>query len=255
MSWIQSWTQIVQAHSARGRLRDKHQIKLRDKLAKLKAEQMEKAVEEGVNEELDPRDAMMARTSERAAAPSKSRSASASRENSEAEEESEDEGEKIVTAMIEEYAAGGYSPVLLTIDELEKGTVTYMEEEDVAKRNFDQGKALGGKEVKGKGTEQERDMEAEARKGMGQDEAQFSVETMLEQSYDWSDKYRPRKPRYFNRVHTGFEWNKYNQTHYDFDNPPPKIVQVTHSVQHLHFPNTLICFLFRVTNSTSSILT
>merc|ERR1712007_320763 len=60
---------------------------------------------------------------------------------------------------------------------------------------------------------------------MGQDEAQFPVETMLEQSYDWSDKYRPRKPRYFNRVHTGFEWNKYNQTHYDFDNPPPKIVQ------------------------------
>jgi len=23
----------------------------------------------------------------------------------------------------------------------------------------------------------------------------------------------------------GFEWNKYNQTHYDTDNPPPKIVQ------------------------------
>jgi len=23
----------------------------------------------------------------------------------------------------------------------------------------------------------------------------------------------------------GFEWNKYNQTHYDMDNPPPKIVQ------------------------------
>ncbi|RVE52954.1 hypothetical protein evm_002431 [Chilo suppressalis] len=41
----------------------------------------------------------------------------------------------------------------------------------------------------------------------------------------WADKYRPRKPRYFNRVHTGFEWNKYNQTHYDMDNPPPKIVQ------------------------------
>ncbi|XP_047997249.1 cactin [Leguminivora glycinivorella] len=41
----------------------------------------------------------------------------------------------------------------------------------------------------------------------------------------WPDKYRPRKPRYFNRVHTGFEWNKYNQTHYDMDNPPPKIVQ------------------------------
>lgn len=61
---------------------------------------------------------------------------------------------------------------------------------------------------------------------MGEDEAQFSVEAALDsQVYLWSDKYRPRKPRYFNRVHTGFEWNKYNQTHYDMDNPPPKIVQ------------------------------
>eukprot|EP01083_Nonionella_stella_P005875 16959_1 len=33
------------------------------------------------------------------------------------------------------------------------------------------------------------------------------------------EKYRPRKPRYFNRVKTGYDWNKYNQTHYDHDNP------------------------------------
>ncbi|XP_014513749.1 cactin [Vigna radiata var. radiata] len=45
------------------------------------------------------------------------------------------------------------------------------------------------------------------------------------QVYWWHDKYRPRKPKYFNRVHTGYEWNKYNQTHYDHDNPPPKVVQ------------------------------
>ncbi|KAK7392526.1 hypothetical protein VNO78_20969 [Psophocarpus tetragonolobus] len=45
------------------------------------------------------------------------------------------------------------------------------------------------------------------------------------QAYWWHDKYRPRKPKYFNRVHTGYEWNKYNQTHYDHDNPPPKVVQ------------------------------
>ncbi|KAK0555358.1 hypothetical protein OC846_001198 [Tilletia horrida] len=44
-------------------------------------------------------------------------------------------------------------------------------------------------------------------------------------TYQYEDKYRPRKPRYFNRVHTGYEWNKYNQTHYDTDNPPPKVVQ------------------------------
>lgn len=34
-----------------------------------------------------------------------------------------------------------------------------------------------------------------------------------------------KKPRYFNRVKTGYDWNKYNQTHYDHDNPPPKTVQ------------------------------
>ncbi len=42
----------------------------------------------------------------------------------------------------------------------------------------------------------------------------------------WHEKHKPRRPKYFNRVHTGYEWNKYNQTHYDHDNPPPKTVQV-----------------------------
>jgi hypothetical protein len=46
----------------------------------------------------------------------------------------------------------------------------------------------------------------------------------LSQIYWWHEKYRPRKPKYFNRVHTGYEWNKYNQTHYDSENPPPKVV-------------------------------
>mmetsp|Transcript_16090 Transcript_16090/g.41105 ORF Transcript_16090/g.41105 Transcript_16090/m.41105 type:complete len:678 (+) Transcript_16090:112-2145(+) len=73
-----------------------------------------------------------------------------------------------------------------------------------------------------------RRMAVSASKIMGDDagEAQFSVEANLaSQVYWWHDKYRPRKPKYFNRVHTGYEWNKYNQTHYDHDNPPPKTVQ------------------------------
>uniref|UniRef100_A0A915EAK8 Splicing factor Cactin C-terminal domain-containing protein n=1 Tax=Ditylenchus dipsaci TaxID=166011 RepID=A0A915EAK8_9BILA len=73
---------------------------------------------------------------------------------------------------------------------------------------------------------QEAQMMEIAQHGMDKDETAFTDEEQLErQSYLWSDKYRPRKPRYFNRVHTGFDWNKYNQTHYDIDNPPPKIVQ------------------------------
>ncbi|CAO3612023.1 unnamed protein product [Cunninghamella blakesleeana] len=68
--------------------------------------------------------------------------------------------------------------------------------------------------------------EKEKANGVDEDEAIFNIEAELtKQTYLWQDKYRPRKPRYFNRVHTGYEWNKYNQTHYDFDNPPPKVVQ------------------------------
>ncbi|KAI9340867.1 cactus-binding C-terminus of cactin protein-domain-containing protein [Obelidium mucronatum] len=64
---------------------------------------------------------------------------------------------------------------------------------------------------------------------MEDDEEAFMEEAKLagldKTTYLWQDKYRPRKPRFFNRVHTGYEWNKYNQTHYDSDNPPPKVVQ------------------------------
>ncbi|ETW83838.1 hypothetical protein HETIRDRAFT_170300 [Heterobasidion irregulare TC 32-1] len=68
---------------------------------------------------------------------------------------------------------------------------------------------------------------AEAEKDMDEEEELFNLEENIVNptTYNWEDKYRPRKPRYFNRVHTGYEWNKYNQTHYDTDNPPPKVVQ------------------------------
>ncbi|CAK5262963.1 unnamed protein product [Mycena citricolor] len=68
---------------------------------------------------------------------------------------------------------------------------------------------------------------AEAERELDEEEELFNLEENISNptSYNWEDKYRPRKPRYFNRVHTGYEWNKYNQTHYDTDNPPPKVVQ------------------------------
>ncbi|KAF7331853.1 Ubiquitin activating enzyme [Mycena kentingensis (nom. inval.)] len=68
---------------------------------------------------------------------------------------------------------------------------------------------------------------AEAEKDLDEEEELFNLEETISNptSYNWEDKYRPRKPRYFNRVQTGYEWNKYNQTHYDTENPPPKVVQ------------------------------
>ncbi|KAK5656942.1 hypothetical protein OQA88_3464 [Cercophora sp. LCS_1] len=67
----------------------------------------------------------------------------------------------------------------------------------------------------------------EVARGVGEGEEIFTGEEAVPGITKplWADKYRPRKPRYFNRVQMGYEWNKYNQTHYDHDNPPPKVVQ------------------------------
>merc|ERR1712224_410258 len=51
--------------------------------------------------------------------------------------------------------------------------------------------------------------------------SQYNIDIQV---YWWLDRFKLRKPKYFNRVHTGYEWNRYNQTHYDAENPPPKMV-------------------------------
>ncbi|KAL4890789.1 mid region of cactin-domain-containing protein [Aspergillus ambiguus] len=69
--------------------------------------------------------------------------------------------------------------------------------------------------------------ERELARGISENEEIFTGEEAVSTTSQpqWASKYRPRKPRYFNRVQMGYEWNKYNQTHYDHDNPPPKVVQ------------------------------
>jgi hypothetical protein len=69
--------------------------------------------------------------------------------------------------------------------------------------------------------------ERELAKGVSENEEIFTGEEAVNTGSQpqWAGKHRPRKPRYFNRVQMGYEWNKYNQTHYDHDNPPPKVVQ------------------------------
>lgn len=69
--------------------------------------------------------------------------------------------------------------------------------------------------------------EREVARGVQENEEIFvgEEEVSTTSKPQWANKYRPRKPRYFNRVQMGYEWNKYNQTHYDHENPPPKVVQ------------------------------
>lgn len=67
--------------------------------------------------------------------------------------------------------------------------------------------------------------EREVARGVTEDEEVFAAEETVTDSKPMTGGHRARKPRYFNRVAMGYEWNKYNQTHYDHDNPPPKVVQ------------------------------
>ncbi|XP_043690288.1 cactin-like [Telopea speciosissima] len=133
-----------------------------------------------------------------------------------------------------EEEPGSFSPQLLHGDEneeaidpeedrieLERKRVAVLEEQQRRIRES----------MASKPNSSEDNLELKAMKAMGAMEEGDAVfgsgaEVNLDsQVYWWHDKYRPRKPKYFNRVHTGYEWNKYNQTHYDHDNPPPKIVQ------------------------------
>ncbi|KAJ4746211.1 Cactin [Rhynchospora pubera] len=152
----------------------------------------------------------------------------------------EDERERSLEPIIEEREedneeeAGSFSPVLMhgsedeeAIDpEEDKAELERKREAVVAEHQRRIKEAMAAKKAS-----VPDEMELKAMKAMGAMEEGDAVfgsgaEVHLDsQVYWWHDKYRPRKPKYFNRVHTGYEWNKYNQTHYDHDNPPPKIVQ------------------------------
>ncbi|XP_037315484.2 splicing factor Cactin [Pungitius pungitius] len=250
VGYWESLLQQVRVYMSRARLRERHQDVLRQKLFKLKQEQ---GVESEplfpiIKEELSEDD-----EETKAEEPGQSSSPSTRDKNRETEgddegagpstsaegdadggdkKNEEKEGEVVEAVLTEEdliqqsqaeYDSGRYSPTLLTTSELPLDTHTTTPEEDETRLQL----ARTQLQVTGDASESAEDaFIRRAKQGMGNDEAQFSVELPITgKMYLWADKYRPRKPRFFNRVHTGFEWNKYNQTHYDFDNPPPKIVQ------------------------------
>jgi len=64
----------------------------------------------------------------------------------------------------------------------------------------------------------------ERERGMESDEELFATEVPTTEAPTTALS-EPRKPRYLNKIKTGFEWNKYNQTHYSTDEPPPRTVQ------------------------------
>lgn len=99
-----------------------------------------------------------------------------------------------------DYEAGKYSPPLLRQNDLEMDAVVYDPMDDIRKLEVNRQQVRQTGKVRADG---ETIFEKKAREGMNDEEAQFSVEFNLDQqAFMWSDKYRPRKPRFFNRVHT-----------------------------------------------------
>jgi len=254
VGYWESLLQQLKAHKARTRLRERHQEVLRQKLFKLKREQ---GIESGplfpvINEEAarasssaspaqvkpesqeattsgqtsSQRDSPQPQTSTDPDEPKvdvKSKEEEMKGDDEDVEDEEEEEVMTEEDLLELEYMKGGYSPRLFRPEELTIDAIIYDEQDDSKKLELARKQVFATGRVR---TDGETEFEKKAREGMDMDEAQFSVEVSLDQqAFMWSDKYRPRKPRFFNRVHTGFEWNKYNQTHYDIDNPPPKIVQ------------------------------
>ncbi|XP_059474217.1 splicing factor Cactin isoform X2 [Neocloeon triangulifer] len=216
----------LKAHMARARLRDRHQANLRKKLQILKEQQEVKEEPEDDYEEPSTSTSAQIEVPEDQSEDSKAADNEAEEEASGETAEGQ-EADQMLNDAFAQYERGSYSPKYLGPAALDAGTVVIAEEDDEQRLQFARQKLLGKGSVKVEEiSAEERALQKEARIGMTNEEVQFSVESTLEKEvYLWSDKYRPRKPRYFNRVHTGFEWNKYNQTHYDMDNPPPKIVQ------------------------------
>ncbi|XP_030381525.1 cactin [Scaptodrosophila lebanonensis] len=240
ISYWESLLSQLKAHMARARLRDRHQQLLREKLLTLKREteagseppsaagaaakspltQMETAADVKEEDEEDQREG--------------------EEEPAHESEETENPMREILNA-VRLYKLGNYSPTYIREEDFNGRKVGASDDEGnnsednillsdgEDERRLQRQRLLIVHPERADGvtlTPQELRMRNEARKGMQGDEAEFSVETVLDAVPQLAtDKYRPRKPRYFNRVHTGFEWNKYNQTHYDMDNPPPKIVQ------------------------------
>lgn len=199
----------LKAYMARARLRDKHQEILKQKLEILKQEQI--AI---TGQNIEPSTFVVPMQIDEKEL-----------EELESEEEEISQEEFQLNESLNLYEQGSYSPIYLSLNDLETGIISITTEEDETNLENLRNSVLP-KEEEDPYSKEEMAMRKEAVKGMDTDEATFSVEAKIDsQVYLWSDKYRPRKPRYFNRVHTGFEWNKYNQTHYDMDNPPPKIVQ------------------------------
>ncbi|KAI9021945.1 mid region of cactin-domain-containing protein [Hyaloraphidium curvatum] len=227
---VEYWEALMKSllvWKAKTRLKDMHRVMLRKRLERLRERQREEAAR-GVEELRQPIKLQL-----QSAGRKQAEALPENGEEDDAGPDAEDEAEELPDAYdpsmsprpLEELSKEDQDLEIVNEDEdalvLEEKRKLVLSQQLVAKPRPKAAVAAPAFE-----SNDDRLWREEAAKAMDEDEEVFASEVAPEtKSYLWQDKYRPRKPRYFNRVHTGYEWNKYNQTHYDTDNPPPKVVQ------------------------------
>ncbi|KAH8929888.1 hypothetical protein BT69DRAFT_1235567 [Atractiella rhizophila] len=212
---------------AKAKLRDMHEVVLKNRLEQLRKRQRDDALK--VQAELAAAAANMdvnMGEDEKLSAPN------ASASGRRTEEEREPWTEDMMPRLWSRKEVEDWRDVEI-VDEAQEREKLYAQRRQVTKTRFVPMKnkpksayELATERMHDKELEAEAMYAAEVARGLDEEEEVFNAEEEIRgQVYSWEDKYRPRKPKYFNKVQTGYDWNKYNQTHYDTDNPPPKVVQ------------------------------
>jgi len=235
IGYWESLLQQLKAYIARARLRERHQSKLRQKLDELKNQHDEDSDSDSVQNpiKIEKAESPQPGHSQQKTENVEDEANVESKVSVEEPNASMEDNERLLPKLSEEemaveayatYEDGSYSPRLIPFQDVDE-TKWVDPDDDIHRLGFLRIQVKSGSSVEEEEVA-DKVYSSEATKILGEGEEAFNVPfNIAKKTYSWTDKYRPRKPRFFNRVHTGYEWNKYNQTHYDTDNPPPKIVQ------------------------------
>ncbi|KAK9478355.1 cactus-binding C-terminus of cactin protein-domain-containing protein [Lipomyces japonicus] len=142
----------------------------------------------------------------------------------------DDEADKVHSHELQPLAPDEFSKKLLEdqqrvaklgfipMKSLEEDHKIFQPKKRVKKKSSDKYKKRPSKEK----SAADRFLEREMARGTRDNEELFNVEEVLD-----TTELAPGliKPRFHNRIQTGYDWNRYNQTHYSHSDPPPKTVQ------------------------------
>lgn len=181
----------LQTHMARARLRDRHKLTLKRKLHKIKEEQ-------GIFHAPISTSSTISSTSTISKSKDNENNQISSLNHSEIESY-----EDLENKCLRDYEQGRYSPVLVNINDLDLEIQKRCTDEtdDCEKLRQQRESVIKSGSVK---PDVEDAFEAFAR-SMGtltSDDSMINTVVPMDVQYLWSDKYRPRKPRVFNKVHT-----------------------------------------------------